>query len=476
MNDLLLNLGANAQARAVWKSLGLPIALPASLARDRGPLRERALDEQKILFASPADAPLASACAHALARAGADIYLDAFERQRPLFRDACEAYRRGPHALELLNESTRLHGVVLDLSGAASIADLRVLYASLVPVLPRLRPSARVLVLARREDDASVSDPARAAAQSAVEGFVRSLAKELGRAGATANLLRVHEDAAARAVAPIAWLLSSKSAFVTGQVLRVGPEARSLGEREAAREATLSGRVAIVTGAARGIGAATARALAREGAFVFCVDREDDGSLSALARELHGRAVALDIAAPDAGQTLRALTLDTGLDVLVHNAGITRDKTLARMSDGQWDDVLAVNLASVLSVTDALAPTLRDGGRIVALSSVAALAGNTGQCAYSCSKAGLLGWTRAQAASLAERGITVNAVAPGFIETRMTEAMPVAIREAARRLSALSQGGQPDDVAEAIAYLCSPGAQGTTGATLRVCGGAYVGQ
>jgi 3-oxoacyl-[acyl-carrier protein] reductase len=160
-------------------------------------------------------------------------------------------------------------------------------------------------------------------------------------------------------------------------------------------------------------------------------------------------------------------------DIVVHNAGITRDKTLARMKPEQWDQVLEVNLASVVRATAAV--EIRDGGRIVCLSSIAGLAGNMGQTAYAASKAGIVGFVRETSRKLAPRGITVNAIAPGFIETRLTAAIPVAIREVARRLSALAQGGLPEDVAQAIVFLASPGAQGITGRTLRVCGGAFVG-
>jgi 3-oxoacyl-[acyl-carrier protein] reductase len=118
---------------------------------------------------------------------------------------------------------------------------------------------------------------------------------------------------------------------------------------------------------------------------------------------------------------------------------------------------------------------VRDGGRILCLSSVAGLAGNVGQTAYAASKAGLAGWARSLAGEVEGRGITVNAIAPGLIETRMTAAMPFTIREVARRLSALAQGGLPDDVAQAAVFLASPGAHGITGSTLRVCGGAFVG-
>jgi 3-oxoacyl-[acyl-carrier protein] reductase len=137
--------------------------------------------------------------------------------------------------------------------------------------------------------------------------------------------------------------------------------------------------------------------------------------------------------------------------------------------------VLAVNLEAVIRLTRALDPLLRDDGRVLALSSVAGIAGNMGQTAYAATKAGVLGFVQAEAARLAARGVTANAVAPGFIETRMTAAVPLAIREGARRLSALGQGGLPEDVAEALTFLATPGSQGLTGQTLRVCGGALIG-
>ncbi|MCA9601197.1 MAG: SDR family oxidoreductase, partial [Myxococcales bacterium] len=157
-------------------------------------------------------------------------------------------------------------------------------------------------------------------------------------------------------------------------------------------------------------------------------------------------------------------------------AGITRDKTLARMGEAQWQQALDVNLRGVLRVTEALLPKgIRDEGRIVCLSSVAGIAGNLGQTNYAASKAGVVGLVRGWAGPAAKRGIAVNAVAPGFIETRLTRAIPLMIREGGRRLSALGQGGLPEDVAQAIGFLSSPGAHGITGQVLRVCGGALIG-
>ena len=143
--------------------------------------------------------------------------------------------------------------------------------------------------------------------------------------------------------------------------------------------------------------------------------------------------------------------------------------------DRHWDLVLDVNLRAVLRLHQALAPLVRDNGRIIGLSSIGGIAGNMGQTNYAATKAGMIGWVEGLAPALAPRGITINAVAPGFIETRLTAAIPVATRTIARRLANLSQGGQPEDIAETIVFLASPGASGLTGATVRVCGGNLIG-
>jgi 3-oxoacyl-[acyl-carrier protein] reductase len=314
-----------------------------------------------------------------------------------------------------------------------------------------------------------------AAAAAALEGFARSLAKEIGRKGATAHVVYVSEGAEDRLEPVLRFLLSDRSAFVTGQPWRVTGRVAAPASVPLVRP--LEGKVALVTGAARGIGEATARALAAEGAHVVCLDRPaDDGPNGQVARDIHGTPLSVDISDPEAPRAIVAALGSRGVDVVIHNAGITRDKTLARMSAEWWDQAVDVNLGAVTRITGALLEgALRDGGRIVCLSSVAGLAGNVGQTNYSASKAGLVGYVRTLAGPLAARGIAVNAVAPGFIETRLTAAMPVVTREVARRLSALGQGGEPRDVAEALTFLASPGAVGLTGQVVRVCGGMFVG-
>lgn len=186
--------------------------------------------------------------------------------------------------------------------------------------------------------------------------------------------------------------------------------------------------------------------------------------------------MALDICAPDAPEQLLA-ALPDGVDIVVHNAGITRDKTLAKMSEAFWDSVIDVNLRAPEILTKALLDggKLNDNGRIVLLASISGIAGNMGQSNYAVSKAGLIGLAAAWAPALAKRGISINAVAPGFIETQMTAAIPLTIREAGRRMNSMGQGGLPQDVAEAVAWFAQPTSGGVSGQVLRVCGQSLLG-
>jgi 3-oxoacyl-[acyl-carrier protein] reductase len=203
-------------------------------------------------------------------------------------------------------------------------------------------------------------------------------------------------------------------------------------------------------------------------------------ALAKVANRIGGSTLQLDISSPDAPDRLLAhLAAQTGgLDILIHNAGITRDKLLANMKPEQWDSVLAVNLESQLRINAALlgSDQLNEQARVVTLSSTTGLSGNRGQTNYGATKAAVIGMARSSAAGFARHGdSTINAVAPGFIDTEMTAKMPLATREVARRLSSLQQAGLPIDVAEAVAWLASPGAGGINGQVLRVCGQNLVG-
>jgi 3-oxoacyl-[acyl-carrier protein] reductase len=473
MTDVLVSLGQNKLARNLLSRAKLPIPLPQKLQRWEGPSTERPLEDKNVLVAG--SGALGEALARVIARAGAEPWVRS-EALLGAFAKAAETHGR---PAELVGQEPAAdqaaHAIVFDATAFETTAELKLLWQTYQPWLRSMAASGRSLIVARPPESARRAEGA--AARTALDGFNRSLAKEIGSKGATANLVYVEEGAEARLDAAVRFLLSPSSAFVSAQALRLSTLARWAGEDPWTQP--LARKVALVTGASRGIGEATARVLAAEGAHVVCVDRaEEESVLRQVARDVNGSFLLCDVSSPDTPAKIASYLSEKhgGVDIVVHNAGVTRDRMLARMPEETWGQVIDVNLSAVLAINDKLVEgALRDGGRLVSLSSIAGIAGNTGQTNYSASKAGLIGMTRKLAQDLAPRGITVNAVAPGFIETRMTAAVPAMIREVGRRLSALAQGGQPEDVARTIAFLSTPGAGGVTGQVLRVCGGAFLG-
>lgn len=368
------------------------------------------------------------------------------------------------------DQGSKIKAVVFDASTLVHTSQLGQLREFFQPVLRHLEHSAHIVILARAPD--ALADPLASSTQQAIEGFSRSLAKEM-RNGGTVQLLQVEEGAEDQLEGALRFFLSPKSAFISGQVIRLSACASQVQDWSR----PLAGRKALVTGAARGIGAAIAETLARDGAQVVLLDvPQAKSDLDALAARLGGQSLVLDICAPDAAAQLIE-HIPGGLDIVVHNAGITRDKTLANMTADFWDSVLDVNLNAPQVLTQALvdAGALRDNGSVILMASISGLAGNRGQTNYTTSKAGLIGLARALAPSLKQRGISINAVAPGFIETSMTAHMPFALREGGRRMSSLGQGGLPQDVAEAVAWLSQPGSGSVSGQVLRVCGQSVIG-
>ncbi|MGH2833498.1 MAG: 3-oxoacyl-ACP reductase, partial [Solirubrobacteraceae bacterium] len=270
------------------------------------------------------------------------------------------------------------------------------------------------------------------------------------------------------------FLLSPRSAYVSGQVIEIGP---GVPAPEIDWQRPLLGKTALVTGASRGIGEAIAEVLARDGAHVVGLDipaMADE--LQAVTQRLGGEALQLDITAQDAPKIL-AERFGRGLDVLVHNAGVTKDRTIAKMPPERWSDLMEINISSQERIDEQLLDrgVIKTGARIVCLSSMNGIAGAAGQTNYATSKAALIGRVHAMAPVLTELGATINAVAPGFIETQMTAKMPLGPREAGRRMNSLAQGGLPLDVAETIAWFASPASGGVNGNVVRVCGQSLLG-
>jgi 3-oxoacyl-[acyl-carrier protein] reductase len=242
----------------------------------------------------------------------------------------------------------------------------------------------------------------------------------------------------------------------------------------------LNGEIALVTGATRGIGAAIAERLARDGARVIGTATTAEGAarISASLAAQGGRGVVLDVVKPDSIEAVLddVEAKDGAVAILCNNAGITRDTLLLRMKEEDWDAVLDTNLASVFRLSKAVLRGMMKArkGRIVSITSVVGLTGNPGQANYAAAKAGIIGFTKSLAREVGSRGITVNAIAPGFIDTDMTRALAEAQRAALNAQIPLGRLGQPADVAAAVAFLCSPDGSYITGETLHVNGGMYM--
>jgi 3-oxoacyl-[acyl-carrier protein] reductase len=417
------------------------------------------------------------------------VVLDRYEEGAPLVDGIVLVGGRGgiaptlPGALdglgiassEVAEDGATYKGLVFDATGIDSSADLVQLQEFFTPLMRSLDKCARVVVIGTNPADTKTG--AERVAQRALEGFTRSLGKEIGR-GTTVQLVYVVPGAETAIDSTLAFLLSPKSAYVSGQVIRIGTaEKKAVQVKDLERP--LAGKIAIVTGASRGIGEQIARVLHRDGATILGIDVPQAASeLQSVMKELNGDHLVLDITHSDAPQRIAHHVKEQhgGVDIVVHNAGITRDKKLANMGEDRWNSVIAVNLTAPERITRELLDqgAINENGRIVGVASIAGIAGNLGQTNYAASKAGVIGFVDSLAGEL-ENGITINAVAPGFIETKMTDAVPFATREVGRRLNAMSQGGQPVDVAETIAWYANPGSTAVNGNVVRVCGQMMLG-
>jgi 3-oxoacyl-[acyl-carrier protein] reductase len=472
MTDRILQFTHSAFGKGIVSLVGIPT--PPRLQRAEGPYEARPLDGRQVLVGADAGARLLRPLLSALAGMGA-----ALNTQQGLAGAGGINAAARELGLDLgvgsEGEAAAEFAYVFDASGAGRLEDLRELFTFLQPRVARFPANGRVVILS--DVPAEGAGPEQAAMASALGGFVRSLSKEAGRKGVTVNLVTVGKGAEDWVGGALRFLLSVHSAFVTGQTL---PLAAAQGLQPGSTPVgSLTGRVALVTGAARGIGKSIAETLAREGATVVGMDRpSEEAELAATLAPINGQALLLDVTAEDAPERIASEFSSRfgGVDIVVHNAGVTRDKLLRNMTQQHWDMVLDINLGSILRINQRLMQgVLRDNARIVCISSIGGIAGNAGQTNYAATKAGIIGYCASLAKRLAAEGKAINAVAPGFIETQMTAAIPAVNREVGRRLSALMQGGLPVDIAEAVTFLASPLAGGVNGTTLRVCGQNFMG-
>ncbi|MCZ9293198.1 3-oxoacyl-ACP reductase [Corynebacterium meitnerae] len=380
----------------------------------------------------------------------------------------------GPYKLLKAEADTKRAGIVFDATSLSKPEELEQLYSFFHPQLKKVLDNARIVVIGTTPELIDDAD-ARITARS-LEGFTRSLAKEM-RKSATVQLVYVDPSIDGSNIdkveSTVRFLLSGKSAYVDAQVIRITPADVVLPKDW---DKPLEGRLAVVTGAARGIGATIAETLARDGAKVICVDIPQAGEgLAETANKVKGTALPLDVTDPKAAEEIIKHAQDRygrKIDVIVHNAGVTRDKLLVNMDEGRWNMVQNINLVAPVRITEALleADAFAENPSIIGVSSMAGIAGNRGQTNYATTKAGVVGFVDALAEKIAALGGSINAVAPGFIETDMTAAMPFGPREVGRRLNSLNQGGHPIDVAEAVAYFSAPSSTAVNGNTVRVCG------
>ncbi|ELW88167.1 3-oxoacyl-ACP reductase [Acinetobacter baumannii] len=446
----------------VVKNLGLPSPVVLERFESAQPVVKGAV----LVGAAPS-----SVLSGAIAQVLSNIHADSYVGNNVALQQEAAKVGLNLRPFNAGDKESKFKAVVFDASGIQNSEQLNELYKFFNPIARQVATSGRVIVIGTTPETAKTVK--QAIAQRALEGFIKSVGKEFKK-GITAQVVYVDEGAAANLESTLRFLLSPRSAYVSGQVIRVSKA--DVVDVDWAKP--LAGKTALVTGASRGIGEAIAHVLARDGAHVICLDvPQQQADLDRVAADIGGPTLAIDITAADAGEKIKAAAAKQGgLDIIVHNAGITRDKTLANMKPELWDLVININLSAAERVNDYLLENdgLNANGRIVCVSSISGIAGNLGQTNYAASKAGVIGLVKFTAPIL-KNGITINAVAPGFIETQMTAAIPFAIREAGRRMNSMQQGGLPVDVAETIAWFASTASTGVNGNVVRVCGQSLLG-
>ena len=472
MSDFYESMLKSGMGRKVLSTVGLPT--PIELKRYSA--SQATFLEGNVLVGTSENGELITDLVRNLGESSANIY---FPSAAATAKDVVKAGADGNVKVTQVEcakgMKEKFNAVVFDATGIKDGAGLVQLYNFFNPIMRSLTSNARVLVLGRPHMKAKNGE--EAAAMRALEGFTRSVAKEIGKKSSTSQVVYIEEGAEKKMDSAIRFVLSPKSCYVDGQVIVVRTSGADVAYPDWHKP--LQGKVALVTGASRGIGESIARTLARDGATVLGLDIPPaEADLNKVMAEISGESLLGDISSAEAPAQIAAKLKEMGgADIVVHNAGITRDKTLANMPEHWWNMTIDINLSAEEHINNELfaTGTMNAGGSIICVSSMNGIAGQVGQTNYSASKAGVIGYVQYMADELADKNITINAVAPGFIETAMTDAIPFMTREVGRRLNSLSQGGKPVDVAETIAFFANPASTGVTGNIVRVCGQSLVG-
>lgn len=457
MADYILELAKNPLARGLIGKLPLPVSLPPILKRTTSPWSPEEFTGKTTIVVA----------------AGLPESTDS-RFETAFVESMC---RLGGRIIHHVPEGEKIDALLIDATGVRSPVGLEYIFLAAQKHIKHLHRPSRIVIAARSDHKTDEGKPAESQAlTAALRAFVKSLGREVGGEGSNANLILFPTSAGRSAAEVACWFLSDRGAFISGQTVELNHKTTA----ESPTAGLLADKTAIVTGAARGIGLAICKALRREGAKVLGIDHPSQkDTLHDAMQDIGADTMIQDLsdslAASQVAHAIKTFGAEGQVDIFIHNAGITRDRTLKRMSVAEWESVMRVNYEFPLSMARAMLHTddaektlLASGGRLVTISSIVGLAGNFGQTNYSAAKGGVIGLTKDLATAHAE--YSINAIACGFIETGMTAKIPPLMREIARRMNALKQGGLPEDVAEACLFLVGPHGSHINGQVLRVCG------
>ena len=442
MSDILLDLAKNKFFKSSLKKIGL--RLPTPIRRDNLPYREQMFRGEKYAV---------------LVGEKLKASLNRFFTEEKIITTSMGVYKDNLSNYEVLNYDDRLSALIFDASEGELESTLNRMYKFFNLYISMLSSLSRVIIF--------VSDR-EPILKAAVLGFAKSLQKELGAKGATVNLISLEAENINIDMS-LRYLLSRKSSYITGQTFKHEIEADL--EKPGCIN-SFKGKNCVVTGASRGIGLAICRSLVKAGATVTGVDLDQvKQQLERRMKSIGASSYVMDISDRSSYGSLKKYLDDLGgVDVFIHNAGITRDGVFKNLSFNKWNSVLDINLYSIMELNKTLEPSFNEDAKLIMLSSIAGLAGNFGQTNYAASKSAVASYTAEYSKSF--KG-SVNAIAPGFIETKMTENLPFMLKFLARRMNSLNQAGRPEDVAELCLFLAMQNS--LTGQVIRCCGGNVMG-